>query len=405
MLEAGPPPGQELTQDDLDRSVEIMRNRVDKLGVSEPEIRKQGDDQIVDRARRRRRPGARPPRSSAQTAQLAVLRPRGRRSPPPSISDVRRRPDRATSSTRCSRQRPGPGRERRRPSVLPRTPRTKRLRRRPGGRRRRRSSRRSSSGEAPEGSRVPRRARSDMIVLTCGPTRSRVVCPRRRRVGAAQRPTTTSSSTSRPTTQTRSRADRERPRSSTGTRQDFDRDRAADRAARVHGRGRGQVPRDHARARRARRAQAQTGHGTGRTPFASTSRSSSTARSVRRRSSTSRPEPATGSRAAAPRSPGLDSIQEAKDLALVLQTGALPRQVRAGRPHRRLGDARQGLAQRGDDRRRSAACSLVALFLLALLPLPRASSRSSGSLIYAALPLRRDPALQRHADPARASPA
>ena len=31
----------------LDRSVNIIRNRVDKLGVSEPEIRKQGDNQIV----------------------------------------------------------------------------------------------------------------------------------------------------------------------------------------------------------------------------------------------------------------------------------------------------------------------------------------------------------------------
>ena len=46
-LEAVPEQGQELTQADLDRSVEILRNRVDKLGVSEPEIRTQGDTQIV----------------------------------------------------------------------------------------------------------------------------------------------------------------------------------------------------------------------------------------------------------------------------------------------------------------------------------------------------------------------
>jgi SecD/SecF fusion protein len=46
-LEAVPEQGQELTQADLDRSVEILRNRVDKLGVSEPEIRTQGDNQIV----------------------------------------------------------------------------------------------------------------------------------------------------------------------------------------------------------------------------------------------------------------------------------------------------------------------------------------------------------------------
>ena len=39
MLEARPEAGQELTDEDLDRSVEIIRQRVDKIGVSEPEIR------------------------------------------------------------------------------------------------------------------------------------------------------------------------------------------------------------------------------------------------------------------------------------------------------------------------------------------------------------------------------
>jgi SecD/SecF fusion protein len=47
VLQAQPPPGHTLTADDLNRSVDIMRNRVDKLGVSEPEIRKQGNNQIV----------------------------------------------------------------------------------------------------------------------------------------------------------------------------------------------------------------------------------------------------------------------------------------------------------------------------------------------------------------------
>jgi SecD/SecF fusion protein len=47
VLEARPEAGQELTEADLDRSVEIIRQRVDKLGVSEPEIRKQEPDQIV----------------------------------------------------------------------------------------------------------------------------------------------------------------------------------------------------------------------------------------------------------------------------------------------------------------------------------------------------------------------
>jgi SecD/SecF fusion protein len=47
VLEAQPPRGHELTPEELDRSVTIMRNRVDKLGVSEPEIRKQEPNQIV----------------------------------------------------------------------------------------------------------------------------------------------------------------------------------------------------------------------------------------------------------------------------------------------------------------------------------------------------------------------
>ncbi|MFN2628303.1 MAG: protein translocase subunit SecD [Gaiellaceae bacterium] len=47
VLKAVPPRGHQLTAADLDRSVSIMRDRIDKLGVSEPEIRKQGSNQIV----------------------------------------------------------------------------------------------------------------------------------------------------------------------------------------------------------------------------------------------------------------------------------------------------------------------------------------------------------------------
>src|SRR6266536_973120 len=47
VLEARPEKNQKLTPADLDRSVDVMRRRVDKLGVSEPEIRKQGSNQIV----------------------------------------------------------------------------------------------------------------------------------------------------------------------------------------------------------------------------------------------------------------------------------------------------------------------------------------------------------------------
>lgn len=70
-LQAVPPPGKTLTADDLNRSVDIMRSRVDKLGVSEPEIRKQGSDQIVIDL-----PGIKNPEAAAQiigkTAQLEL---------------------------------------------------------------------------------------------------------------------------------------------------------------------------------------------------------------------------------------------------------------------------------------------------------------------------------------------
>ncbi len=47
VLKAVPPKGHTLTPDDMSRSISIMQNRINKLGVSEPEIRKQGNNQIV----------------------------------------------------------------------------------------------------------------------------------------------------------------------------------------------------------------------------------------------------------------------------------------------------------------------------------------------------------------------
>ena len=47
VLKAVPPKGHTLTPDDLSRSISIMQNRINGLGVSEPEIRKQGNNQIV----------------------------------------------------------------------------------------------------------------------------------------------------------------------------------------------------------------------------------------------------------------------------------------------------------------------------------------------------------------------
>jgi SecD/SecF fusion protein len=47
VLKAKPTSGQSVTPDDLSRSVSIIRSRVDKLGVAEPDIRTQGKDEIV----------------------------------------------------------------------------------------------------------------------------------------------------------------------------------------------------------------------------------------------------------------------------------------------------------------------------------------------------------------------
>src|ERR1700675_3692297 len=47
VLKAVPPKGHTLTAEDMTRSIDIMRQRINKLGVSEPEIRKQGSNQIV----------------------------------------------------------------------------------------------------------------------------------------------------------------------------------------------------------------------------------------------------------------------------------------------------------------------------------------------------------------------
>jgi SecD/SecF fusion protein len=71
-LQAVPPKDRKLTKEDLDRSVSIMRSRVDKLGVAEPEIRTQGSDQISIQL-----PGVKDPAAAAQiigkTAQLELF--------------------------------------------------------------------------------------------------------------------------------------------------------------------------------------------------------------------------------------------------------------------------------------------------------------------------------------------
>ncbi|RDI74980.1 secD: protein-export membrane protein SecD [Gaiella occulta] len=60
-LQAVPPKDRPLTKADLERSVSIMRDRVDRLGVSEPEIRTQGSDQIAIQL-----PGVKDPAAAAK---------------------------------------------------------------------------------------------------------------------------------------------------------------------------------------------------------------------------------------------------------------------------------------------------------------------------------------------------
>ncbi|HST26386.1 MAG TPA: protein translocase subunit SecD [Gaiellaceae bacterium] len=81
VLKAVPPKGHHLTTTELDNSVSIMRSRIDKLGVSEPEIRKQPPDQIVIQLA-----GVHDPNKAAQiigqTAQLQIYDLEGDLVPP-----------------------------------------------------------------------------------------------------------------------------------------------------------------------------------------------------------------------------------------------------------------------------------------------------------------------------------
>ena len=127
----------------------------------------------------------------------------------------------------------------------------------------------------------------------------------------------------------------------------------ADRAHGLHGGGRGQVPRHHARHRPGRPdpgvPAAERGAGRG-TP-SDTSRSSSTTRSSRSPTIDfdENPDGIPGDNGA--QISGIGDVNEAKDLALVLQTGALAREVHDRRPDDGVGHARQGLTAPGPNGR------------------------------------------------------
>src|SRR6478736_9936475 len=59
--QAVPPKGRKLTKEDLNRSVSIMRDRVDRLGVAEPTIFTQGNNQIAIQL-----PGVKDPETAAR---------------------------------------------------------------------------------------------------------------------------------------------------------------------------------------------------------------------------------------------------------------------------------------------------------------------------------------------------
>ena len=76
-LQAVPPPNRDLTEEDLDRSVEIMRNRVDKLGVSSPRSGRRATTRSSSSFPASRIPRPRP-RSSARrrSSSSSTSRPR-----------------------------------------------------------------------------------------------------------------------------------------------------------------------------------------------------------------------------------------------------------------------------------------------------------------------------------------
>jgi Preprotein translocase subunit SecD len=79
VLKAVPPRGEQVTSEGMDTAQSVMRRRVDKLGVTEPEIRKQGNDQMVIELAGVQ-PGSRPG-SDREDRAARALRPPGRPGP------------------------------------------------------------------------------------------------------------------------------------------------------------------------------------------------------------------------------------------------------------------------------------------------------------------------------------
>ena len=105
VLKAVPPKGEQVTSDGMDTAQSVMRRRVDKLGVTEPEIRKQGNDQMVIELA-----GVNPGRAQeviGKTAKLELYDLQGDLLPP--TADAQGNPTPLTSLYRTLLPRPGPG--------------------------------------------------------------------------------------------------------------------------------------------------------------------------------------------------------------------------------------------------------------------------------------------------------
>ena len=172
-----------------------MRNRVDKLGVSEPEIRTQGDDQIVIQLAGRQGPGG-GRGDHRQDGAARALRPR----------DVARRavdldfaasPSRTRPSTTCSRRSQSQAKDGTPDAYYVFNPKTKRVvsgpvRVRGGGAQ-------EVGREAPGGSSSSSPCPNSMVVITLRRGRRRLSRRAERRAASHPiAPTTTSSSTTRP---------------------------------------------------------------------------------------------------------------------------------------------------------------------------------------------------------------
>ena len=119
VLKAVPPRGEQVTSEGMDTAQSVMRRRVDKLGVTEPEIRKQGKDQMVIELA-----GVNPSRAQeviGKTARLELFDLQGDLVPP--TADLQGNPTPLTSLYKTLLPVQSQGKEKRLAGVLPLRPR------------------------------------------------------------------------------------------------------------------------------------------------------------------------------------------------------------------------------------------------------------------------------------------